>query len=377
MAENPISQQPQRKNPNLLACIACRRAHMKCNGTGTGSCPRCTERGTNCVWVESRRGYKPSKREPSSVPSEDSEATSSSNPTFQPRPNGSRNQKLQPPSVQLEMNVQAGSDNMLPLQGEFFDSYGYDGYFLPTPDPSIQSGLQLHETRASNSDGNDVLLDLFYKFFFPSHPFVLPQRMRSRSPEFLKAVLRFGGSHFVSHGGRDALKGAAISQITLSAPDNGFKVQALALLAMISFSRNEQEEGQAYLTQAIDLALWLGLNKADFAVRFGNNDPTMEESWRRTWWDLFIVEGLISCFTGKLDSSRLRSIITDVPLPGHCEAYDACSPSTQLRSFEEMQERAFSDEEYHWPSFAYKIEAMYIMQVRRTPSATLRTTHWS
>lgn len=232
-------------------------------------------------------------------------------------------------------------------------SLGHDGYMLSSSSATSSS---------LTSEGSDPLLDLFYKYFYPSHPFVLPADMRGRLPEFLKAVMRFGGSHFGAHANRDALKNAAIAQILPNAPDNGFKVQAFALLAMISFSRNEQEEGGAFLKSAIALALLLGLHQKQFAVRFGSNDPTMEESWRRTWWDLFIVEGLISSFTGQMETSKLQDITTDVFLPGDCESYNACSPSKHLRSVQEMQDRAFSDDDFQWSSFAYKIEAMYLLR---------------
>jgi Fungal specific transcription factor domain len=190
---------------------------------------------------------------------------------------------------------------------------------------------------------------------------VLPNKLRGRIPEFLKAVMRFCGSHFVQNGNRDALKDIAVTQFLPSAPEDGFKVQALALLAMTSFSRTEQEEGQAYLKSAIDLALWIGLNQKDFAVRSGESDATIEESWRRTWWDLFIVEGLIATFTGQMESSRLRTVKADVLLPGDCDPYNACSPLGNPRSYGEMQDRAFSDDDFQWSSFAYKIEAMHLL----------------
>lgn len=224
---------------------------------------------------------------------------------------------------------------------------------MPLPSPPATSP-------SVSNDGTDVLLDLFYKYFHPSHPFVLPSKLRWRIPEFLKAVMRFGGSHFAQNGKRDALKDVA-TQLLLGAPQDAYKVQAFALLAMVSFSRTEQQEGQAYLKSAIDLALWMGLNQKDFAVRFGENDTTLQESWRRTWWDLFIVEGLIASFTGQRESSILRTVKTDVLLPGDCESYNACSPLGNPRSFEEMQDRAFSDEDFQWPSFAYKIEAMHLL----------------
>jgi hypothetical protein len=232
----------------------------------------------------------------------------------------------------------------------------------PGAQNSTDDVLPNRPSLTNSFEGTDPLLDLYYKYFHPSHPFVLPSAMRAEIPEFLKAVMRFGGSHFVPHTSREALKNVAIAQVVPNAPDNGFKIQAFALLAMISFSRNEQEEGGTYLKSAVSLALWLGLNQEQFAMRFGNSDRTTEESWRRTWWDLFIVEGLMSSFTGRMESSQLRDVTTNALLPGDCDSYNACSPSKHLRSFEEMQDRAFLEDDFEWSSFAYKIEAMYLLR---------------
>jgi hypothetical protein len=45
------------KPPSLLACIACRRSHLKCDGVKP-LCSRCADKSLECVWMESRRGYR-------------------------------------------------------------------------------------------------------------------------------------------------------------------------------------------------------------------------------------------------------------------------------------------------------------------------------
>jgi hypothetical protein len=185
MADEPRPQlQPTRKNPSLLACIACRRSHMKCDGKGP-TCGRCVERGAACVWVESRRGIRPAKREVSSVPSESSSSAASSNHHALPQEHrqlqhqGQQSQQQrqyqQPPQRSFEgiLPVAQLSDvwfhhqASVPYLGSTLDSYPYaNGRYVPLPSPPATSP-------GVGNDGTDVLLDLFYKYFHPSRKFNL------------------------------------------------------------------------------------------------------------------------------------------------------------------------------------------------------------
>lgn len=58
MADAPPSIGKMRsKPPSLLACIPCRRSHLKCDGVRP-LCSRCADKNLECIWMESRRGYR-------------------------------------------------------------------------------------------------------------------------------------------------------------------------------------------------------------------------------------------------------------------------------------------------------------------------------
>ena len=99
-------------------------------------------------------------------------------------------------------------------------------------------------------------------------------------------------------------------------PRTGFTVQALLLFALASHANGNPEGGLRIMATAIDLALELGMNRREFAINNGEGDAVMEESWRRTWWELFVVDGMFAAVTQKT-SFRLNSVHSDVPLP--CE----------------------------------------------------------
>merc|ERR1711939_1154926 len=145
--------------------------------------------------------------------------------------------------------------------------------------------------------GGDDLIDLFYKHFHPAHPFIIPRKTYIDSPltlpKPLRAVIHYLASHYVPGTNQNALETAAKGIFSDDVPDDGYRVQGLLLYAMTCFSRFTQEEGAKALEQAIDIALRIGMKRQSFAIQHGRNDPTIQESWRRTWWSLFIVEATV------------------------------------------------------------------------------------
>jgi hypothetical protein len=97
-------------------------------------------------------------------------------------------------------------------------------------------------------------------------------------------------------------------------PQNGSIIQAQLLYSIALHSFDEPEESSRILTLTINLSLQLGLNVANFSKLHGAHDPVLEESWRRTWWELYLVDGL-SGGIYQQDKFRLYHIFTDVPLP--------------------------------------------------------------
>lgn len=97
---------------------------------------------------------------------------------------------------------------------------------------------------------------------------------------------------------------------------NGFSVQTLMLFAMGLHANNDPGRAAQIILMAIQLALEIGLHRSDFAIIHGNGDRVLEECWKRTWWSLYIVNGMFAAVNPTIPF-QLRDVATDVLLP--CE----------------------------------------------------------
>lgn len=337
-------------------------------------CGRCQDRGGSCSWLESRRGLKGGRKDASrartsqtapknrstsplqrstgteiDVPSSDdcvsqSRSDAGTNPTFDSTFPRSAASQVPPRADSSAGRPWVDADSGISVQSD--------------PTPYRDQGCAKCETR-------DTLVDLFYERFFPAHPFVIPRKLYlhypSMLPEYLKASMRFLASHYLTMNGQEAHRDDANSVFSPNVPDDGFKVQTLLLLAIASLARAEPDQGQTILEISIKVALRVGMDQAMFAVQHGGNDYTLQESWRRTWWDLYVVDGLVSAINTSTYPSQLRNVRTDVLLPGSCNDYNKCSVSMTPLSHNDMRNRAFSEIQLTFSSFAYKVEAMHIM----------------
>jgi Fungal Zn(2)-Cys(6) binuclear cluster domain/Fungal specific transcription factor domain len=222
----------------------------------------------------------------------------------------------------------------------------------------------------------DHLVDAFYSFFHPAHPFIVPQLIYARNPSSvrscLKAAMQFTGSHFLPGSSKiETLRHNALVIEIPSAPDDGTKVQAMLLVAMTLFARFEQSDARSLMGQAIDLALGLKMYLGDYSLQAGHGDPTLEESWRRTWWELYTVSCLLTALNGPAAIWPLRDVQSDVPLPSEEESYRLCQPVTLSKTAQEMQIREFLTEEAVFSSFGYQVEATRLLgKVLRLASDT-------
>lgn len=182
----------------------------------------------------------------------------------------------------------------------------------------------------SSYDNTRRYLDLYYTFFHPAHPYLLPRRRfdahlrTNRSQiEHLLIVLEFIASAYAPEGQSEPLKQRAID--TLSHPDlpfTGFTVQALILLAISVHCCNGFDLARSFLDKGINIALEIGMQFNVYAVANGTGDSVLEESWRRTWWGLYVVDGVFEVIR-RSPSFTLWSIQADVDLPCEEKDYDS------------------------------------------------------
>jgi len=187
-------------------------------------------------------------------------------------------------------------------------------------------------------------LDAYYHYFFGSHPFVLPREhllrlSKSGVMEVVLAAIRWVGSIFIDVGPavRESLFEEAYRLIyDPSTPRDGFMVQAMMLLIVGLDGCCKQEKARAILSDVERLALEIDLNTRPFATLHGQGIPVLEESWRRTWWDLFIIDGMIAG-VHRVTNFLLFDVPVDVALP--CEEHQYLS-SVSTCSF--LDRRAFA-----------------------------------
>lgn len=385
---------PRNRPPSLLACIACRGRHLKCNGQ-MPVCKRCHDSGTECNYQQSRRGYKGPRRTVKVTENEGSQASSNEDSGGDSRrtPTTATLADRTPtaiPGLDLNMN-----DDNFPISNysdAAIRSYHSVSELYQTAEstssmaPLLTMGNGQHSELAVSFENNalnqtartlpegprqspealgDTLIDVYYANFHSAHPFIIPRELYKAKPYLLppqlKAVMRFVGSHFMRGFAQEDLRSPAEGIAAENIPNDGYKVQGLVLLGMSLFARCEPEYALTIIDQAINLAVNLGMNSKTYASNYGMGNHVLEESWRRTWWELYNVDGILASMNNIPHTFRLQDFQNDLLLPSEETDYAQCKISRELRTQADFLDRTFSTEDFAYSSYAYKIEAVRLL----------------
>lgn len=230
-----------------------------------------------------------------------------------------------------------------------------------------QSSLPYFETSKGNDnideeEDDGQLINLYYANFHAAHPILVPRPYYSENayPYYLRLVVQFIGSHFSTSVSSDSFRNLTsqkLESINVRSPN---LVQALLLFSIALHSRNESKEAQTVLNRAVSLAMDLGMDGHDFAIVNGRQQAIVEESLRRTWWEIFIVEGYMAALHRK-SGFKTSQVSLDTPLPCEETNYNegVCLPSPPTLA--DFDRRLFADEEVQFSSFCYRIEAVRIL----------------
>src|SRR6266536_3328172 len=161
---------------------------------------------------------------------------------------------------------------------------------------SIPSG---YATTTPTNSPHIHLLNLFYKYFYPSHPFLLSKKhledwLPKGKLNHLQAAISYIGSCYDKDltSQRSSLRVAIDFTIFVQHPlRDGYLVQTLLLYALGLHANDERSRASQILNMTIDLALELGMNGTDYARTHNEGYSVVEESWRRTWWELYFIDG--------------------------------------------------------------------------------------
>ena len=289
------------RNRSSLACLPCRTRHLKCDGAKT--CGRCEADNTTCVYAKSRRGGKRKRGSYARGTNliEDALEDAHLQALTLPRKRGG-----------------LGCDH---LKNLLSTKQGSDENTLVASSDSQSAG--------THQDTNNKYLDLYYENFHDSHPVALPKwnleaRLKANpsSLDHLLPVLEFIGSIYEADGQSSTFRQTAFEALNQAEqlPYNAFSVQALLLFALALHCSDEYEVADAFLDQAIDIALSIQMNRRQFTQENGEGDPTLEESWRRTYWSLFLIDTLFAAITHRT-THRLQTVLSDVDLPCEDQEY--------------------------------------------------------
>ncbi|TVY46159.1 DASH complex subunit [Lachnellula occidentalis] len=329
------------------ACVPCRSKHLKCDGLNP--CTRCSSNGFECLYVRSRRGFKgprktglqgkassiPLPGAPSTCPLIDPAAASSRAP--QNIPTG-----LATPPDHRQQTLPGNTDLQI------FEVNPDLATYSPKP---LSSGLDIRER----------CIEAFYYHFWPTHPFALPRAsfmaLRKERPlDQLEAAMRYVGSCYVSQAPTVALASEAEHSVYADCANDGFRVQAMLILAIGLDGNTHQEKALQILTDAEDIALDIGMNNRNFAFLNSAGSPVLEESWRRTYWELFLIDGMIAGVHQK-SFFRMKDVVADVLLPcEECEYLSGVIP--QARSLADFEDELFDGRDFSFSSFAYRVAAI-------------------
>ncbi|KAH9903560.1 hypothetical protein F4778DRAFT_780946 [Xylariomycetidae sp. FL2044] len=346
------------------ACLGCRGKHLKCDGANP--CSRCQSTNSECVYIASRRGYKGPRRNTAQNPNK-------------------RHASDSPPSAAgdncpMLLGAQVASPGPAAVVTGFRSSMAAPDLppspFIPNPG---LSGLQLYRNPYLNNMNGALVetpprpprqqsipercLDSYYFHFYPGHPTVLPKEhllkmSKERNIEHLLAAMRWVGSLYIDAGPARATFFDEARRL-IYAPEtmkDGFLIQAMCILLIGLDGSFQQEKARDILSDVERIAIEIGLYTRNFATVHGAGNPRLEESWRRTWWDLFVVDGMIAG-VHRQTNFLLFDIVADVGLP--CEEHEYTSGTIPRPMYlEDFDDQIFSGEELEFSSFAYRVASI-------------------
>lgn len=314
------------KGRSSLACVACRSRHSKCDARRP-TCSQCRELGRTCSYTQSRRGRKA------------------------PTARGVFTQPPEAPQMSLPVAGHVCEDRVLPAEELTTETVG--------------------EKWPSSSATQPLFLGKYFKHFHPAHPFVLPpaefyRRMNGLKPELhtLVSTMDYVGSLFAPSPSDQELRRTR-AENTLRpefAPRNGFTVQALLMFAIAMQAHQKYGSAKSTLDRAVGLAIELRMFSASYEEEHLQLDrvPVLTESWRRTWWYLFVTDAI---FAAIRYSPRFPSydIECDVGLPCEESEYDQCSIPTSRTLLEYRNREFLSGKAATFSSFAYLVDLAYLL----------------
>lgn len=325
----------------VLACVQCRNRHVKCDATQP-VCNRCKRDGKECKYQKSRRGGL------------DKAALAR------------RKQRLQEEAELIERNQLQGDEenridvtqNTLTMLSTVNEQFQVNNTIESAGGDEINFSFSTTNSLTFQLN-TDRLLDLFFENFWPSFPIVLPlhhlqQRRISNDhgiPELMH-VLQWIGSIYAPWTASESYYERALQALNSPVlPHSPFNVQALMLFAIAQYHCALKEEGMKMVNLAVTIAIELGMNQKGFAQAHGESNPVLEESWRRTYYMLNIVDQHFAIVSNS-PIYTLAHVPNHVDLPCDDEYYEI-GQIPPVSTWKDFQDREFAEIEIVYSSIVY------------------------
>ncbi|KAK7964347.1 hypothetical protein PG988_011321 [Apiospora saccharicola] len=354
----------------VLACIPCRERHVRCSAEQP-NCRRCIADGKSCRYAKSRRGgldraALEARRRRLEAEFAKESITSTSSPSIarsdQSRDgagvnaaSGAHCQDRGEEPDWLRMFVETPSSQHPPSEDNYNDMSG-----VSTTD---SLGPVHHAETIRTHVFPDANLDSYYLHFHKFHPCVVPKPALERlvkDPGLLEklypliSVMRYIGSlfHSRSRSKENILPQPALPKIPIPSP---FMVQCHLLYSVALYWSDKKPRAYEQLNAAINMAVELGMQHRVFATEHGTGDAVLEESFRRTWWQLLSVEASTAA-TDRSFSFRVCEIETTVDLPCEEDEYESETIPTP-RAWDDYCARELETDGPGYSSFSHLVGA--------------------
>ncbi|KAL6879309.1 Alb1 domain-containing protein [Trichoderma novae-zelandiae] len=379
-----------------LACLPCRTRHVRCDARKP-RCNRCCEEDKECSYAKSRRGGLDraalAARRNQAAATAAAKSSSSSRSNSNNNTNANSTGQLSPAGS----NDGSGSSAVCGLDGDAMTAMRrHDPAALhaltsgllpahhPPPPPAVDPSLYTPPDDAWSAPGailpsadlqsvdtaGDAFIDAYYHCFHRYHPCAPPRRFLERYLQDpirhdelrpLACVMRFVGCIYLSSQQPslrprchelEELATSAIAQVPPTAL-NFFTVQCHAIFSACLYWRGNVAKSRRHMDTAIQLALDFGMHRREFAADHGDGDPVLEECWRRTWWQVYIIDAYYSAIKRRADFATFHVDAT-TDLPCEEDEYER-GEIPRPKTLDEFNSREFSPEDTVFSSFAYLV----------------------
>lgn len=172
---------------------------------------------------------------------------------------------------------------------------------------------------------SDGLIGAYYANFHKFHPIIFPQhRLMTfcQDPSWrprlepLLAVLRLIGNIYSSKEWSIHLQDSIEACLAQTSSTDPVTVQARLLYSAALFWQDRKDAALREVAAAAEIAMELGMYRREYATDNSAGDAVVAESWRRTWWMVFILDGF---YAGTLGTREYNVLHVEATVELPCE----------------------------------------------------------